>query len=151
MPHKKNPDVWELIRGHSNRLQSLPNEITLMTTNMPHGYHRDYQLLKEVLFPAIETMHSLLQMSHFMLQQIEVNREILNDSKYDYLFTVEEVNKRVLKGVPFREAYQQVGREVEEGSFQAEKQVIHTHEGSIGNLCTEQIKRKMSIASEGIR
>lgn len=151
MPHKKNPDVWELIRGHSNRLQSLPNEITLMTTNMPHGYHRDYQLLKEVLFPAIETIHSLLQMSHFMLQQIEVNREILNDSKYDYLFTVEEVNKRVLKGVPFREAYQQVGREVEEGSFQAEKQVIHTHEGSIGNLCTEQIKRKMSIASEGIR
>lgn len=151
MPHKKNPDVWELIRGHSNRLQSLPNEITLMTTNMPHGYHRDYQLLKEVLFPAIETMHSLLQMSHFMLQQIEVNREILNDSKYDYLFTVEEVNKRVLKGVPFREAYQQVGREVEEGSFKAEKQVIHTHEGSIGNLCTEQIKRKMSIASEGIR
>lgn len=151
MPHKKNPDVWELIRGHSNRLQSLPNEITLMTTNMPHGYHRDYQLLKEVLFPAIETMHSLLQMSHFMLQQIEVNREILNDSKYDYLFTVEEVNKRVLKGVPFREAYQQVGREVAEGSFQAEKQVIHTHEGSIGNLCTEQIKRKMSIASEGIR
>ncbi|MDY0184002.1 MAG: argininosuccinate lyase, partial [Proteiniphilum sp.] len=99
----------------------------------------------------IETMHSLLQMSHFMLQQIEVNREILNDSKYDYLFTVEEVNKRVLKGVPFREAYQQVGREVEEGSFKAEKQVIHTHEGSIGNLCTEQIKRKMSIASEGIR
>lgn len=151
MPHKKNPDVWELIRGHSNRLQSLPNEITLMTTNMPHGYHRDYQLLKEVLFPAIETIHSLLQMSHFMLQQIEVNREILNDSKYDYLFTVEEVNKRVLKGVPFREAYQQVGREVEEGSFKAEKQVIHTHEGSIGNLCTEQIKRKMSIASEGIR
>ncbi len=151
MPHKKNPDVWELIRGHSNRLQSLPNEITLMTTNMPHGYHRDYQLLKEVLFPAIETMHSLLQMSHFMLQQIEVNREILNDSKYDYLFTVEEVNKRVLKGVPFREAYQQVGREVEEGSFKAEKQIIHTHEGSIGNLCTEQIKRKMSIASEGIR
>ena len=151
MPHKKNPDVWELIRAHSNRLQSLPNEITLMTTNMPHGYHRDYQLLKEVLFPAIETLHTLLEMSHFMLRHISVNREILSDPRYDYLFTVEEVNKRVLQGIPFREAYQQVGREVQQGTFQPEKEVHHTHAGSIGNLCTEEIRRKMELASQLIQ
>ncbi len=143
MPHKKNPDVWELIRAYSNRLQSLPNEISLMTTNMPHGYHRDYQLLKEVLFPAIDTLKNILEMSDFMLQHIQVNDNILSDSKYDYLFTVEEVNKRVLQGVPFREAYQQVGKEVENGTYQSEKTVHHTHAGSIGNLCTQQIKEKM--------
>ncbi len=150
MPHKKNPDVWELIRGHCNRLQSLPNEITLMTTNMPHGYHRDYQLLKEVLFPAVETMHTLLQMAHFMLEHVKINSDILKETKYDHLFTVEEVNQRVLQGIPFREAYRQVGREVEEGSFHAEKKVHHTHAGSIGNLCTEAIKQKMETASEAI-
>ena len=148
MPHKKNPDVWELIRGHSNRLQSLPNEITLMTTNMPHGYHRDYQLLKEVLFPALETLHKILQMSCFMLENISVNPDILSDPRYEYLFTVEEVNKRVLQGIPFREAYQQVGREVGEGTFHAEHTVRHTHAGSIGNLCTDEIKNKMEQASE---
>ena len=151
MPHKKNPDVWELIRGHSNRLQSLPNEITLMTTNLQHGYHRDYQLLKEVLFPAIETLHRLLQMTRFMLEHIAVNREILDDSKYDYLFTVEEVNQRVLQGIPFREAYKEVGREVEEGTFHARKEVHHTHAGSIGNLCTEEIRKKMEMASHPIQ
>ncbi len=150
MPHKKNPDVWELIRAHSNRLQSLPNEITLMTTNMAHGYHRDYQLLKEVLFPALETLHTLLQMSHFMLEHLSVNRDILSDPRYDYLFTVEEVNRRVLQGLPFREAYKQVGREVQEGTFHAERKVEHTHAGSIGNLCTIEIKRKMERASEAI-
>lgn len=150
MPHKKNPDVWELIRGHSNRLQSLPNEISLMTTNMPHGYHRDYQLLKEVLFPAIETLHSLLEMTCFMLQHISVNKDILSDRRYEYLFTVEEVNNRVLQGIPFREAYQQVGKEVQAGTFQAPKEVRHTHAGSIGNLCTEEIRKKMVRASEAI-
>jgi len=124
MPHKKNPDVWELIRAHSNRLQSLPNEITLMTTNMPHGYHRDYQLLKEVLFPALETLHKLLQMTHFMLENISVNEDILSDPRYDYLFTVEEVNRRVLQGIPFREAYQQVGKEVQQGTFHTKKKYI---------------------------
>ncbi len=148
MPHKKNPDVWELIRGHGNRLQSLPNEITLMTTNMTHGYHRDYQLLKEVLFPALETLHDLLQMSRFMLEHISVNPDILSDPRYEYLFTVEEVNNRVLQGIPFREAYQQVGKEVQEGKFHAEKSVHHTHAGSIGNLCTKEIKKKMEQASE---
>jgi argininosuccinate lyase len=151
MPHKKNPDVWELIRGHSNRLQSLPNEIALMTTNMPHGYHRDYQLLKEVLFPALETLHKLLRMTHFMLEHISVNEDILSDPRYEYLFTVEEVNNRVLRGISFREAYQQVGREVQAGSFHAPKKVHHTHAGSIGNLCTEEIKKKMEKASEAIR
>ena len=151
MPHKKNPDVWELIRGNSNRLQSLPNELALMTTNMAHGYHRDYQLLKDVLFPAIETMHSILQMSHFMLQHISVNSNILNDNKYQYLFTVEKVNNLVLQGIPFREAYQLVGKEVQEGNFHSDKQVNHTHAGSIGNLCTEEIKRKMKQASSLIQ
>lgn len=151
MPHKKNPDVWELIRGHSNRLQSLPNEITLMTTNLQHGYHRDYQLLKEILFPAIETLHRLLQMTRFMLEHIAVNREILDDNKYDYLFTVEDVNQRVLQGIPFREAYKEVGREVEEGTFHARKEVHHTHAGSIGNLCTEEIRKKMEMASHPIQ
>jgi len=151
MPHKKNPDVWELIRAHSNRLQSLPNEITLMTTNMPHGYHRDYQLLKEVLFPAVETLHTLLEMSHFMLRHISVNGDILTDPRYDYLFTVEEVNNRVLQGIPFREAYQQVGREVQQGNFHTKKEVHHTHAGSIGNLCTEEIRKKMEVASQVIQ
>jgi len=151
MPHKKNPDVWELIRAHSNRLQSLPNEIALMTTNMPHGYHRDYQLLKEVLFPAMETLHTLLQMAHFMLEQVSVNEHILDDPRYDYLFTVEEVNKLVLAGMPFREAYKQVGHEVENGTYKANKEVHHTHAGSIGNLCTKQIREKMERAAGEIR
>ena len=143
MPHKKNPDVWELIRAHSNRLQSLPNELALMTTNIPHGYHRDYQLLKEVLFPAIETLKELLSMSCFMLEHISVNNDILSDAKYDYLFTVEEVNNRVLSGTPFRDAYIEVGQEVQNNQFLSSKEVNHTHQGSIGNLCTQQIKEKM--------
>ena len=143
MPHKKNPDVWELIRSHSNRLQSLPNELALMTTNIPHGYHRDYQLLKEVLFPAIETLKELLKMSCFMLENITVNKHILDDTKYNYLFTVEEVNNRVLSGTPFRDAYIEVGQEVQNNQFVSNKEVDHTHQGSIGNLCTKEIKEKM--------
>lgn len=151
MPHKKNPDVWELIRGHSNRLQSLPNEITLMTVNMPHGYHRDYQLLKDVLFPALETLHKILQMACFMLEHIAVNKDILSDRRYACLFTVEEVNNRVLRGIPFREAYQQVGIEVRDNTFRAPAEVRHTHAGSIGNLCTAEIKKKMEAAAQTIR
>ena len=150
MPHKKNPDVWELIRAHANRLQSLPNEIALMTTNMTHGYHRDYQLLKDVLFPALETLHDILKMSCFMLENISVKEDILSDPRYEYLFTVEDVNNRVLRGIPFREAYQQVGKEVQEGTFHAEQKVHHTHAGSIGNLCTEEIKKKMEKAASPI-
>lgn len=147
MPHKKNPDVWELIRGNCNRIQSLPNEISLLCTNMAHGYHRDYQLLKDVLFPGLEQMHKCLFMTKYMLEHISVNEHILDDPKYDYLFTVEEVNKRVLDGMPFREAYKTVGIEVNNGEFHAVKEVHHTHEGSIGNLCTKEIKEKMERAA----
>ncbi|NTV18614.1 MAG: argininosuccinate lyase [Bacteroidales bacterium] len=144
MPHKKNPDVWELIRAYSNRILSVPNEIALLTTNLTHGYHRDFQLLKEILFPALDSAKKILSLSVFMLENIRVNKEILNDNKYDYLFTVEEVNKRVLAGVPFREAYKSVGLEVNSGTFVADKKVTHTHIGSMGNLCNAQIEAKFS-------
>jgi argininosuccinate lyase len=143
MPHKKNPDVFELIRAQCNRLQSLPNELTMMTTNLPHGYHRDYQLLKNCLFPAIHTLKNGLTITEFMLQHLQINPNILDDSKYDYLFTVEEVNRLTLEGMPFRDAYKTVGKQVADGTFKAAKQVHHTHEGSIGNLCTATIARKM--------
>ena len=131
-------------------LQGLPNEIALMTTNLPHGYHRDFQLLKENLFPALETLHTLFEMTHFMLSHISVNNNILEDEKYRYLFTVEKVNELVLRGVPFREAYQQVGREVQEGTFSFEPVLNPTHAGSIGNLCTDAIRTKMVKAAGGI-
>ncbi len=143
MPHKKNPDVWELLRASANRIESVPNEIALLTTNLPHGYHRDFQLLKEILFPAIDKMHSMLSMAGFMLSNIKVNTDILANPLYDYLFTVEEVNRRVLSGTPFRDAYKQVGIEVNEGRFKADKSVSHTHKGSIGNLATTDIRSKM--------
>jgi argininosuccinate lyase len=147
MPHKKNPDVWEIIRGNCNRIQSLPNEMSLMTTNMSHGYHRDYQLLKDVLFPALEQMHKCLFMAKYMLENITVNEDILKDEIYTYLFTVEEVNRRVLEGMPFREAYKEVGIEVNQGKFKYEaKQLNHVHKGSLGNLCTQEIKDKMQKA-----
>ena len=142
MPHKKNPDVWELIRAYSNRILSVPNEIALLSTNLTHGYHRDFQLLKEILFPALDSAKKILSLSVFMLENIIVNKEILDDSKYDYLFTVEAVNKRVLSGVPFREAYKAVGLEVNSGTFVADKKVTHTHIGSMGNLCNTQIEAK---------
>ena len=149
MPHKKNPDVWEILRGICNRIQSLPNEISLMTTNMAHGYHRDYQLLKDVLFPGLEQMHKCLFMAKYMLENISVNEDILSDPKYKYLFTVEVVNNRVLEGMPFRDAYRSVGIEVNEGKFEfdANTGLNHTHKGSLGNLCTEEIKDKMKKAA----
>ena len=149
MPHKKNPDVWEILRGICNRIQSLPNEISLMTTNMAHGYHRDYQLLKDVLFPGLEQMHKCLFMAKYMLENISVNEDILSDPKYKYLFTVEVVNNRVLEGMPFRDAYKSVGIEVNEGKFEfdANTGLNHTHKGSLGNLCTEEIKDKMKKAA----
>ncbi len=143
MPHKKNPDVFELMRGRCNRLQSLPNEISLLTTNLPLGYHRDLQLLKDVLFPATEEIRRSLAMCDFMLQSIHIKDSILDDSKYDYLFTVEDVNRLVMEGVPFREAYKRVGMEVQKGEYTPTKSVNHSHEGSIGQLCTEQIRQKM--------
>lgn len=143
MPHKKNPDVFEIMRGRCNRLQALPNEIALLTTNLPVGYHRDLQLLKEILFPAFTEIRRTLRMGDFMVAQLRVNDRILDDRKYDYLFTVEDVNRLVLQGVPFREAYRRVGMAVQRGEYRPTREVRHTHEGSIGNLCTAEIRRKM--------
>ncbi len=156
MPHKKNPDVWEIVRGKCNRILACPGEIALMASNLPHGYHRDYQLLKEVLFPALDQLHDCLQMSDYMLQQIEVNTHIFENPLYETLFTVEEVNRRVLAGIPFREAYRQVGIEVNEGRFHYEgpapaslkaSDLGHTHIGSLGNLCTKEIAAAMASAA----
>lgn len=143
MPHKKNPDVFELIRSHCNRIKALPNEITMMTTNLPSGYHRDLQLLKEHLFPAFTTLKNCLQMAGLMLNNITIKDNILSDEKYKYLFSVEEVNKLVLTGMPFRDAYKKVGVDIEAGKFTYSTDVQHTHEGSIGNLGTQQIKQQM--------
>ncbi|TSJ38789.1 argininosuccinate lyase [Mucilaginibacter corticis] len=144
MPHKKNPDVWEIMRGKCNRLQALPNDVAMMTTNLPSGYHRELQLLKELLFPAFTELKNCLHMATFMLQNITVNQDILNDPKYAYLFSVEEVNRMVLSGTPFRDAYKQVGLAIEKGEFNPDKTVNHTHEGSIGNLGNEFIVDNMT-------
>lgn len=146
MPHKKNPDVWELIRGRCNRLAAVPNEIALLGANLTHGYHRDYQLLKDILFPAIDTFFDVVRMTLLMLDNVRVNADILADPRYAYLFTVEEVNRRVLAGESFRDAYRAVGEEVNGGNFRANPAVNHTHAGSIGNLCTAQIRRKFEEA-----
>lgn len=149
MPHKKNPDVFELIRSRCNKIQALPNEIALMTTNLPGGYHRDLQLLKENLFPAFQSLSDCLEIAKFMLEHITVKENVLDDPKYDYLFSVEVVNNEVLKGVPFREAYKNIGLAIEDGTFQPSKEVHHTHEGSIGNLCNDQIQRMFNEAKAG--
>ncbi len=139
MPHKKNPDVFELIRSRCNKIQALPNEIAMMTTNLPSGYHRDLQLLKENLFPAITSLNECLEMANFMFQHIEVKSDILDDSKYDYLFSVDAVNKLVLEGVSFRDAYKIVGAQIENGEFKADRNLKHSHEGSLGNLNNPEI------------
>ncbi|PSL46824.1 argininosuccinate lyase [Chitinophaga niastensis] len=149
MPHKKNPDVWELIRSHGNKLQALPNEIAMMITNLPSGYHRDLQLLKENLFPAFGTLTNCIRMSRLMLENIRIKENILADDKYQYLFSVEVVNNLVLQGTPFREAYKQVGKDIENGTFTPGKEVKHTHAGSIGNLCTAQIAAQMNEVVKG--
>lgn len=143
MPHKKNPDVFELIRSHCNRIQALPNEIMLMTTNLPSGYHRDLQLLKEHLFPAFKNLSDCIGMAGLMLSNISVNKDLLKDEKYKYLFSVEEVNKLVLQGTPFRDAYKKVGMDIAQNKFTHTTYVNHTHEGSIGNLCNQQIVENM--------
>jgi argininosuccinate lyase len=143
MPHKKNPDVFELIRAHCNRIKALPNEIMMMTTNLPSGYHRDLQLLKEHLFPALNQLRSCMDMASLMIQHMEVKKDLLEDAKYQYLFSVEEVNKLVVGGMPFRDAYKKVGLDIEEGNFTYSIQIAHVHEGSIGNLCNEEIAKEM--------
>lgn len=152
MPHKKNPDVWEIIRGNCNIISSCYGQINLLTTNLPHGYHRDYQLLKEVLFPTLEKMRSCLKATVLMLGKMQVNRNIFKNPVYKQMFTVEEVNRRVLSGVPFRDAYKAVGKEVAEGTFDfpQEKMSVealsHKHLGSIGNLALKEIKKKMRLS-----
>ncbi len=143
MPHKKNPDVFELIRSHCNRIKALPNEIMMMTTNLPSGYHRDLQLLKEHLFPALNQLRSCIDMASLMIQHMEVKKDLLEDAKYQYLFSVEEVNKLVVGGMPFRDAYKKVGLDIEAGKFTYSTQIEHVHEGSIGKLCNEEIAKEM--------
>jgi len=150
MPHKKNPDVFELIRAKCNRIQSAPNELTLLTNNLPSGYHRDMQLTKEILFPAIEELKSCLEMMQLMLSEIKVKEDILLDPKYTYLFSVEMVNELVNQGIPFRDAYKEVGNKIEKGEFTFDptKGLKHTHEGSIGNLCNKEIQLEMDKVVE---
>lgn len=143
MPHKKNPDVFEIMRGKCNRLQSIPNEIALLTTNLPLGYNRDLQLLKDIIFPAITEIIQCLDMADFMLSKIIINTDIISDPKYDYLFTVEDVNRLVLSGLPFREAYRTIGSQIQNSQYSPTRNVCHTHEGSIGNLCNDKISHKM--------
>ncbi|WP_456424396.1 argininosuccinate lyase [Lutibacter sp.] len=142
MPHKKNPDVFELIRGKCNKLQALPYEFTLITNNLPSGYHRDLQLLKEGLIPSFSTLKSCLEMLTYSLKNIQIKTNIIEDEKYLYLFSVEEVNKLVQSGVPFRDAYKIVGKNINEGNFNPDKKVVHTHKGSLGNLCLDEIVAK---------
>ncbi|SHG49506.1 argininosuccinate lyase [Flagellimonas flava] len=144
MPHKKNPDVFELIRAKCNKIQAVPNQLTLITNNLPSGYHRDLQLVKEVLVPAIQDMKACLELMAFSLKEIKVNTEILEDPKYDYLFSVDTLNELVKSGMPFRDAYKSMGKAIENGNFKAKRNIHHTHEGSLGNLCLEEIKEKMN-------
>lgn len=147
MPHKKNPDVFELIRAKTNQLQGIPNTITLLLTNTTTGYHRDLQLLKEAIFPGIETLLDCIRMTTFMLNEIKVKENILADPFFKHAFSVEVVNDLVLNGMPFRDAYKKVGLDIEKGDFHPDQnKVAHTHEGSIGNLCTAEIKAKMEKA-----
>ena len=149
MPHKKNPDVFELLRARCNRLQSLPVEIGNIMGNLPSGYFRDMQITKESFLPALTEIQLILQVSAFALQQVQVNEHILDDPKYAHLFSVEEVNRLVLSGVPFRDAYKIVGKQIEAGSFSPETTVNHTHEGSIGNLCNDKIAAKFKTTYSG--
>lgn len=144
MPHKKNPDVFEIMRGKCNRLQSLSNEIALLTANLPLGYNRDLQLLKDIIFPATTELINCLDMCDFMLQHIKVNPDVINDPRYDYLFTVEDVNRLTLSGMPFREAYKTIGMQVQRGEYKPTRSVNHTHLGSIGNLANDSIAAKMA-------
>ena len=149
MPHKKNPDVFELVRAKCNKLSSLSNEITLITTNLSSGYHRDLQMIKESFMPAFDDLIDCLQISNYSLRQISVNKDILNDDRYKYLFSVEEVNNLVLQGKSFRDAYREVGDNIESGKYDFDnKTANHTHEGSIGNLCNEQIRNQMQLIIE---
>lgn len=144
MPHKKNPDVFELVRGKCNKLQSIPNQLTLVINNLPSGYHRDFQLVKEIIVPALQDMKACIEILTFSLKEIKVNKKILEDPKYDYLFSVDTLNELVQNGMPFRDAYKKMGKEINEGTFIPKRDIHHTHEGSLGNLCLAEIRKKMA-------
>jgi len=143
MPHKKNPDVFELVRAKCNKLQAVPNQLTLVINNLPSGYHRDLQLVKEIIVPAIQEMKACLEILTFSLKEIRVNNNILEDPKYDYLFSVDTLNELVQNGMPFRDAYKKMGQEIQEGTFKPKRDIEHSHEGSLGNLRLEEILEKM--------
>ena len=149
MPHKKKPDVFELTRAKCNKIQGLPQQITLIANNLPSGYFRDLQIIKELFLPAFDELKDCLRMATHMMREVKVNEHILDDERYALMFSVEEVNRRVLAGVPFRDAYKQVGLEIEAGQFKPNKEVEHTHEGSIGNPCNEQITQLMQTVVKG--
>ena len=149
MPHKKNPDVFELIRAKSNKLQALPQQVTLIKNNLPVGYFRDLQIIKEVFLPAFDELKDCLQMAAYIINKIEVNEHILDNPMYDPMFSVEEVNRLAAEGLPFRDAYKKVGLDIEAGQFTPDKNIHHTHEGSIGNLCNDQIVALMNNVLDG--
>jgi argininosuccinate lyase len=150
MPHKKNPDVFELLRARCNKLTDMPQQIAYITGNLPSGYFRDMQIIKEIFIPAFDELISCLDIMTLALQRMEVVHNIMDNEMYKYAFSVEEVNRRVLKGVPFRDAYKQVGLEIEAGKFSPDtSRVKHTHEGSIGNLCNDKIREKMNAVMLG--
>ena len=149
MPHKKNPDVFELIRAKSNKLQGLPQQVMLIMNNLPTGYFRDLQIIKEVFLPAFEELKDCLTMTAYIINKMEVNEHILDNPMYDPIFSVEEVNRLAVEGLPFRDAYKKVGLEIEAGTFKADKDIHHTHEGSIGNLCNDRIAALMEEHMNG--
>jgi argininosuccinate lyase len=149
MPHKKNPDVFELIRAKCNKLQALPQQVTLIMNNLPVGYFRDLQIIKEVFLPAFGELKDCLQMTAYIINKIEVREDILDNPMYDPMFSVEEVNRLAAEGLPFRDAYKKVGLDIEAGTFRPNKDIHHTHEGSIGNLCNDRISALMGTVLEG--
>lgn len=146
MPHKKNPDVFELIRAKCNSIQAIPNQINLITTNLPSGYHRDLQAVKPLMISCIQDIKSCLEMLHFSIENIQVNKDILSNPMYDYLFSVDTLNELVLSGMPFRDAYKKMGEDIASDQFVPKRDIQHSHEGSIGNLCLEEIRAKMKVA-----
>jgi argininosuccinate lyase len=151
MPHKKNPDVFELVRSHCNRIQAVPSQITLMINNLPSGYFRDLQIIKEIFIPLFKEMNDCLKITTFAISNIKIKKGILDDDRYRYVFSVEDVNRLVQKGVPFRDAYKQVGMQIEAGEYMPSGELNHTHEGSLGNLCLSEIKVKMDKVMTGFQ
>ena len=149
MPHKKNPDVFELIRAKCNKLQAVPQQIMMIMANLPSGYFRDLQIIKEIFIPAFDELLSCIDLTIFAVENMGVKKDLMKDPRYKYAFSVEEVNKRVLEGMPFRNAYREVGLEIESGRFVAPETIKHSHEGSIGNLCNKEIKKKFDDLMNG--